>query len=266
MKRPFFTTADAGGGEPDQTSQEQEQVTTETQLDEVVSDEQQPEQPPQKLFTQEEVDRFIGKRVGKIERKYEARIQEIETRLKSQPTGPEKTPDDFETTEEFIEHKSSLLAEKKAQEKMVALREQEHIANIRQAFQTKAEAFAEKHEDYEDVISGISLSQVMVEGIVESDIGPEISYYLGSNRKETERILKLTPLQQIKELGKIEDKLASGALTFKKHSAAPDPILPGKGSGSSAPRIADSSKMSVQDYERLRNQQEREFLKKERGL
>jgi hypothetical protein len=42
----------------------------------------------------------------------------------------------------------------------------------------------------------------MAETIQSSDIGPELAYYLGTNPKEADRISRLHPLAQAKEIGK----------------------------------------------------------------
>ena len=57
------------------------------------------------------------------------------------------------------------------------------------------------------------------------EIGPEIAYFLGSNPKEVDRIARMTPFLQAKEIGKIEAKLADNPPT-KKPSSAPAPIAP----------------------------------------
>jgi hypothetical protein len=65
----------------------------------------------------------------------------------------------------------------------------------------------------------------MAETIQSSDIGPELAYYLGSNPKDADRIARLSPLSQAKEIGKIEAKLAAEP-PMKKTTSAPAPITP----------------------------------------
>ena len=65
----------------------------------------------------------------------------------------------------------------------------------------------------------------MAETIQASEIGPELAYYLGSNPKEAERIARLSPYLQAKEIGKIEVKLADNP-PVKKTTSAPPPIKP----------------------------------------
>jgi hypothetical protein len=67
-----------------------------------------------------------------------------------------------------------------------------------------------------------------------------MAYYLGSNPKEAERISRLSPLSQAKELGKIEAKLSDNP-PVKKTSSAPAPIAPvtARSSGSPATDTTD---------------------------
>jgi hypothetical protein len=63
----------------------------------------------------------------------------------------------------------------------------------------------------------------MAETIQSSDVGPELAYYLGSNPKEADRISRMSPLSQAKEIGKIEAKLVSSP-PVKRTTSAPPPI------------------------------------------
>ena len=79
----------------------------------------------------------------------------------------------------------------------------------------------------------------MAQTIQASDIGPEVAYYLGSNPKEADRISRLSPFLQAKEIGKIEVKLAESPST-KKSSSAPAPIQPVTPRGGNA-RVLDTT-------------------------
>jgi hypothetical protein len=65
----------------------------------------------------------------------------------------------------------------------------------------------------------------MAQTIKASDAGPDVAYYLGTNPKEADRISRLTPFLQVKELGKLEAKLADNP-PVKRTSSAPAPISP----------------------------------------
>jgi hypothetical protein len=65
----------------------------------------------------------------------------------------------------------------------------------------------------------------MAETIKASDLGPDLAYWLGTNPKEADRISRLSPLMQAREIGKIEVKI-SNAPVQKRTTSAPAPISP----------------------------------------
>jgi len=98
---------------------------------------------------------------------------------------------------------------------------------VLESYQEREEAARDKYDDFEQVAYNpkLPITNVMAETIQSSDIGPELAYYLGSNPKEADRISRMTPLSQAKEIGRIEAKLAS-APPIKKTTSAPAPISP----------------------------------------
>jgi len=65
----------------------------------------------------------------------------------------------------------------------------------------------------------------MAQAVQASDAGPDIAYYLGSNPKEADRISRLSPILQAKEIGRIEAKIAND-VPVKRTTSAPAPISP----------------------------------------
>lgn len=53
------------------------------------------------------------------------------------------------------------------------------------------------------------MSEPMLDAIVTSELGAQIAYELGKNQDEAERISKLPPVAAIREIGKIESRIAS---------------------------------------------------------
>ena len=84
----------------------------------------------------------------------------------------------------------------------------------------------------------------MDETIQASEVGPDVAYYLGSNPKEADRISKLSPFLQAKEIGRIEAKLAAEPVT-KKTSSAPAPIAPVTARTSGTPSYDTTDPRSV---------------------
>ena len=207
-----------------------EQVVTaapepEVSSPEVTAEAQQPEeQPAAKTFTQEELDAAIGKRLAREQRKWEReqsrRIAETQTTMAPADL---PTADQFETPEAYAE----ALAERKAEE-LVRQREiQKQQAALVESYHEREEEARNKYDDFEQVAYNpqLRITNVMAETIQASDVGPDVAYYLGSNPKEADRISRMAPLQQAKEIGRIEAKLAAEPVT-KKTSSAPAPIAP----------------------------------------
>lgn len=203
-----------------------EQVATAAPATEVstpeVTQEQQPETPAPKMFTQEELDAAIGKRLAREQRKWE-REQTAKAPRTAAPAEPLPPAEQFASPEQYAE----ALAERKAQE-LVARRDAERQqAEALEAYHDREEEARSKYDDFEQVAYNprVPITTFMAEAIRSSDVGPDVAYYLGANFKEAERISRLSPLAQAKEIGKIEAKLASEP-PVKKTTNAPAPITP----------------------------------------
>ena len=186
--------------------------------------ENQPEQTPEeKKFTQAEIDAMISKRLAREQRKWE---REQQTRIAQQAQQvPHSLPsvDQFESTEAYAD----ALAVRKAEE-LIAQREvQKARAEMQSAYQDREETAREVYDDFEQVAynPNLTITREMVEAIQASEVGPDVAYWLGSNPKEADRIARLSPLLQAKEIGRIEAKLADNP-PVKKTSSAPAPITP----------------------------------------
>jgi len=190
------------------------------------------ETPEVKSFSQEELDAAIGKRLAREQRKWERERQVA-------PPVPTELPsaDQFESVEAYAD----ALALRKA-EQLVEQREQrKQQSEALETYHDREEDARGKYDDFEQVAYNPSLriTDVMAQTIQASDIGPDVAYFLGSNPKEADRISRLAPIMQAREIGKLEAKLASDPPT-KKVSSAPTPITPIKGKGT-APATYDTT-------------------------
>jgi len=226
----------------------------------------QPEEKPaeaSKTFTQEELDAAIGKRLAREQRKWER--EQAQRAVQSQtPRQPVDLPsaDQFESVDAYAE----ALAFRKAEELLRdrdAKRQQQEVLS---AYHDREEEVRSKYDDFEQVAYNPSLpiTNVMAEAIQSSDIGPEVAYFLGTNPKEAERISKLTPYVQAKEIGKIEAKLADNP-PVKKTSSAPTPITPvtARTTGSPAYDTTDprsTKTMTASQWIEAENRRERKRL------
>jgi hypothetical protein len=119
------------------------------------------------------------------------------------------------------------LALRKAEELMYKRQVEQQQSQILDAYHDREEEARGKYDDFEQVAynPNLPITNMMADTIRESDLGPDLAYYLGSNPKEADRISKLAPFLQAKELGKLEVKLTDSPPT-KKTSSAPAPIAP----------------------------------------
>lgn len=180
------------------------------------------EPTPPKTFTQEELDAIVSKRLAREQRKWE-REQRMAAPAPVQPAGDVPAIDQFPSPEAYAD----ALAERKAEEKLAQRDALRQRAEILEQYNEREEEARSKYEDFERVAYNPSLriTDVMAQTIQASEIGPEIAYHLGGNPKEADRISRLAPFLQAKEIGRIEAKLAAEP-PVKKTSAAPPPIAP----------------------------------------
>ena len=187
--------------------------------------EEQTEKPAAKTFTQEELDAAIGKRLAREQRKWEREQQAKLAEMQARQSVPKDVPavDQFESPEAYAE----ALALRKAEELIATREQQKQQAAILEAYHDKEEEARAKYDDFEQVAYNpqLRITDVMAQTIQASDIGPELAYHLGSNPKEADRISRLTPFLQAKEIGKIEAKLAANP-PLPRTTSAPTPITP----------------------------------------
>lgn len=114
------------------------------------------------------------------------------------------------------------------------------------SYRDREEEARDKYEDFEQVAynPNLRITEVMAQTIQASEIGPDVAYFLGANPKEADRISKLQPILQAKEIGKLEAKLADNPVV-KKTTSAPTPIAPVTARSSGAPVYDTTDPRSV---------------------
>jgi hypothetical protein len=206
-----------------------EQVATAAPETEIIAPEtEQPNEQQTKTFTQEELDAIVGKRLAREQRKWE----------REQARKPSQTPSELPPVDQFesVDAYAEALAERKAEELLSKREAERQRMDLVEAYHDREEDARAKYEDFEQVAYNpkLPITDVMAETIQMSEVGPDLAYYLGSNPREADRISKLTPYSQAKEIGKLEAKLASEPV-LKKTTSAPPPIAPISGRSTGAP-------------------------------
>ena len=194
-----------------------------------------PEAAP-KTFSQEELDAAIGKRLAREQRKWEReRVQPV---VQQAPV----TPEQFASNEDYVE----ALADQRAEQKIAEREQRKQQAEILETYHDKEEEVRAKYDDFEQVAynPNLPITTVMAQSIQASDNGPEVAYHLGANPREAERISRLSPIMQAKEIGKIEAQLAANP-PVKKTSNAPAPISPVSARSSGSPAYDTTDPRSI---------------------
>jgi len=191
------------------------------------------EQKESRVFTQEELDAAIGKRLAREQRKWEREQTQRQAEAQTLRAPAHIPPvEQFESPEAYAD----ALAYKKAEE-LIAQRDQaRQQSEILETYHEKEEEARNKYDDFEQVAYNpkLSITTVMAQSIQASEVGPEVAYYLGANPKEADRISRLAPILQAKEIGRIEAKMANDP-PVKKTTSAPAPISPVTARSSGSP-------------------------------
>lgn len=227
---------------------------------ETASPESQGAAPPEdrtytKAELQAEVDKAVQKRLAREQRKYEREAEELrQIALRSQQQ-PQRTPEQappqnadakpqreaFADYESYVEALADWKAdqrfsarERERQQQEALHRQHSEQMSVAQAHKEREAKFVASVEDYQEKVNNpnLRISDAMAQAILHSELGPQVAYYLGNNPDEAERIAALPPIAAVKEIGKLETKVAT---PVKPKSSAPPPIEPIKrGSASNA--------------------------------
>lgn len=141
---------------------------------------------------------------------------------------------DFDDDFEFIEALTDWKADRAAERLVSQTRQQEQARTTRQNFETRTKTlFPEGDSAGLEAFKRIAeLPVAVIEIVGESDIGPKIAEHLGANPAELRRLEGLNPIQQARELTRLEHRLAGPAKpTTKTVTDAPEPPPQARGNG-----------------------------------
>lgn len=188
-----------------------------------------------------------------IRRDQEREIERLRTQLERVSKLERPDPNKYDDPDEYS---SDLAAYKFKRSQADDLRESAQAAQqsaqqaLQAAYNERLMDFAAETPDFHTVAMNpaLQITPVMAEQIMDSDLGPQVQYYLGTNPREAARIAALSPAQQIREIGRLEARVSSPAP--RRVTQAPAPIKPV--AGNSKPRLSYSDDMSMEDYAKLR--------------
>lgn len=174
--------------------------------------------------------RELNDRLNKLEAK-EAPV----VPAKVAPVSVKPTRAQFADAEDPDEAYIEALTEFKAKEQRAVDVKAREDAAMAEAHEKNVAAYTEllpvAHERYEDfdetfaeLDDDLPATPIMQHVMLSSNVGPDIGYYLAKNPKIAERIGKLDPAGQLREMGKVEQKVEDivEALEAKKKLEAKD--------------------------------------------
>jgi len=220
---------------------------------------------PEKLTPEQEEKQGKRRYERRLDKAYkqraeaQARADFLEKQLaemKPKVTADEGTPkienyDDIEKYAEAREKYASDKATKKFQDDQAARTNQQAQARLVAAWEAKVAKADAKYDDWDDIVGEIKPTTHFITAIMGAENGEDIAYYLGKNVKEAERIAQLDTVSQIREIGKLEAKLAAEPVKVKTVSKAPEPIKPvGGSSGNLGKKMSDMSQLEFEKHRR----------------
>lgn len=221
------------------------ETTTDNAIAEPVVAESAPASPepavPERDKVQERFDKLTREkyealRAADTERYERERLQE---RLRELETKPDPVvPDDLPTLEAhgYDESKyraamavwSRAQARKEAQDVLKQEREEAKRAERTTTWQKKQADFIKSKPDYVEKVQRnihLPITNDMREAIVDSDMGPEVAYYLADNPDRAIAISQMSGFAAAREIGRIEARLeADKAKPAPAVSKAPAPV------------------------------------------
>lgn len=202
--------------------------------------EKQEQEKEERKFTQAELDAAVQKRLLKeIRRRERTAVQQAQERA----AVVEPKREEFRDDEAFSEAKVRHLAEKEALRIVNERARAEQSDKAREAYDERSEQARERYVDFAQVVENplLTITPPMAEFIYDSDVGPDVAYYLGKNPAKAEQIAQLSPVRAARELSRIEAEIASKPKATP--SKAPEPITPvgtrGKAAASALPSDDD---------------------------
>jgi len=151
--------------------------------------------------------------------------QATEDKPPVKPTRPKETDFDdwgkFRAAEvKYLDDFEKYLEDKDAyrdRQREVARKQQFERETIASTWAERVAEAKKEIPDFEEyAFSDAPMTQAMQQAIIDSELGAQVAYYLGKNPEEAERISKLSPVAAIREIGKLESRIAG------KKSAADD--------------------------------------------
>lgn len=172
--------------------------------------------------------------------------------VKSFDSGAPKE-EDYQNWKEYESATIDYNVDKKLAVRDLQRQRQEQI----NAYNNKRDEFKKEAPDFEEVLAEYDAeypaTPAMQSALIDSDMGPQVAYYIAKNPEIGEKMAKMGIIALNKEVARIETKLEydkSNPKAVVKTTKAPPPISPvGKGKANVA---IDADDVSFEDYKAAR--------------
>lgn len=239
---------------------DEDQEQTETTSGEEELKAQAPEDGEKEEAGPKEDPPWLKKRIGRFsaqnnvlkERLAQKEKEVEELRSKVSASLPMPTPDKYQSDEEYQEALFDWrLAKREKHETRKPDTDQLPDAATKQVERGQA-----KYKDFAEVVDNpaAKFTASMFDAMKLSDIGEDIFYHLGKHPEESVRIAGLTPVQQVKEIGRLEERILlrvnenKNKINKLPSGPSPRPIQGGKGGQAPGFSTKDLEKMPYDQY------------------
>jgi hypothetical protein len=170
----------------------------------------------------------------------EAEVNELR---QAKPAEPLKTLQDFNYDEgqyqTYLFAESEKRAEAAAERIVKGFDKERRDTEARTRFESRESEFAKSVEDYEQKVydENTRISPLMADEIRDSEVGPEMAYYLANNPEEAFEIFKLTDRTAVRRMAALEDRLLSEKKSSRGKSVSNAPPPPARTVQGSQPGI-----------------------------
>ena len=205
----------------------------------------------------------LNKRFEKVSRKAEeaeAKAREYENRLKeyeARGTEPavkkvvEGKPDasQFNDAFEYAEALAEWSAEnalKQRDEQEAVRKQQAEQEKITKSWNKKLDKAKAQYSDFDDVVKSANtvVSNEIRDSILESDVGPQLLYFLASDEDFAKKLTEMPVIKALKEIGKLEarfERKEEPKVATAPRSKAPEPIKTLSGGKAGADVLIDTN-------------------------
>lgn len=197
---------------------------------------------------------------------------------------PKPVRDKFASDDDYLEALTDWKADQVITQRQKQAAEAEAAAaqqRIQDEWLERVESAKKVYPDFADVVGNatIEIKNHIYQAIVESEVGPEVAYYLAQNPAEAQRLNSMSPISAVRMIGKLEEMLLDPAQDATRNPApaaqqaasapapapsaapvhptakgtsAPEPINPIRGNSNPAVDTRPASEMTYNEWKARR--------------